>query len=274
MQGVSEADLQMGPGHYPGTPLPGYKGNVGIAGHRTTFGAPFFRLNELVPGDLIYLTDTSDSTWVYRVTHQWVVPPSDVGVLGPTNGAELTLTTCNPRFEATSRLVVRAVLTSELRPGTVSASLPKAGHAPGAPPSTAPLSSPTTGAPTRTASAGTVPPRTAPSRTVPAVTAPAVTAPARAHPAAPGKDAASLAPAGGGWWATLGWGGLALAVWVAARVSAARVARARQGAQRGAPGWRRGRHMGLLVLVAGALVCLVPLWFTFENAVRLLPANF
>ena len=63
----------MGPGHYPGTPLPGQPGNVGIAGHRTTFGAPFFRFNEMSRGDLLLLTDTSGTTWVYGVVRQWVV---------------------------------------------------------------------------------------------------------------------------------------------------------------------------------------------------------
>jgi len=70
VQGVNETDLQMGPGHYPGTPLPGQPGNVGIAEHRTTFGAPFSRLNELGKRDLIYLTDTTGTTWVYSVARQ------------------------------------------------------------------------------------------------------------------------------------------------------------------------------------------------------------
>ena len=118
VQGVSETDLQMGPGHYPGTPLPGQPGNVGIAGHRTTFGAPFFRLNEVSRGDLVLLTDTSGTTWVYDVVHQWVVDPSDTGVLDPTHASMLTLTTCNPRFEATSRLVVRAALLERVPRGS------------------------------------------------------------------------------------------------------------------------------------------------------------
>ena len=117
VQGVTETDLQMGPGHYPGTPLPGQAGNVGIAGHRTTFGAPFFRLNEISRGDRILLTDTSGTTWVYSVVKQWVVPPADTGVLDRTRVAMLTLTTCNPRFEATSRLVVRAALLERIPPG-------------------------------------------------------------------------------------------------------------------------------------------------------------
>ena len=118
VQGVDETDLQMGPGHYPGTPLPGQQGNVGIAGHRTTFGAPFFRLNEVAHGDLILLTDTSGTTWVYDVVRQWVVDPSDTAVLDPTHTATLTLTTCNPRFEATSRLVVRAALLKRVPAGS------------------------------------------------------------------------------------------------------------------------------------------------------------
>ena len=71
---------------------------------------PFFRLNEVHSGDLVYLTDTLGTTWVYTVVSQFVVAPSDVAVLDATKAPELTLTTCNPRFEATSRLIVRAVL--------------------------------------------------------------------------------------------------------------------------------------------------------------------
>ena len=53
VEGVSLADLKKGPGHYPETPLPGQEGNAAIAGHRTTYGAPFHRLDELKPGDEI-----------------------------------------------------------------------------------------------------------------------------------------------------------------------------------------------------------------------------
>ena len=58
VEGVGAAQLAEGPGHYPGTAQIGGRGNVGIAGHRTTYGAPFYDLNELQPGDLIYLTNT------------------------------------------------------------------------------------------------------------------------------------------------------------------------------------------------------------------------
>jgi sortase A len=108
VQGTAEQDLEQGPGHYLGTPLPGHYGNVGIAGHRTTYGAPFWNLNELTPGDGILFTEPSGVTYTYRVISEFVVLPSNTAVLDPMNGYYLTLTTCNPRFWATSRLVVRA----------------------------------------------------------------------------------------------------------------------------------------------------------------------
>jgi sortase A len=110
VQGVGEAQLAEGPGHYPGTATIGGAGNVGIAGHRTTYGAPFFNLNELRPGDLIYLTNTSGQSFTYRVTTHFIVAPNDSAVLDPTPVPTLTLTTCNPRFSATNRLVVQATL--------------------------------------------------------------------------------------------------------------------------------------------------------------------
>ena len=98
VQGVNEGDLQMGPGHYPGTPLPGQPGNVGIAGHRTTFGAPFFRLNEVSRGDLVLLTDTSGTTWVYDVVRQWVVDPGDTAVLDTTRAPDVDADDVQPAF--------------------------------------------------------------------------------------------------------------------------------------------------------------------------------
>ncbi|HET9690548.1 MAG TPA: class E sortase [Acidimicrobiales bacterium] len=111
VDGTTADDLTEGPGHYLGTPYPGQPGDVAIAGHRTTYGAPFYRLGALRPGDDIYLTDTSDRTYDYRVDGPaLVVAPSDVAVIGPTPDATLTLTTCNPPLSATSRLVVKARL--------------------------------------------------------------------------------------------------------------------------------------------------------------------
>jgi len=115
VQGTSEDDLRQGPGHYPGTPLPGEEGNAAIAGHRTTYGAPFYNLDELHPGDLIAIT-TVQGSFTYRVTGTLVVSPSDTAVVANTTSPELTLTTCNPRFSASQRLVVHAALTTPPAP--------------------------------------------------------------------------------------------------------------------------------------------------------------
>jgi len=109
VEGVGEAQLQQGPGHYPGTALPGQDGNVGIAGHRTTYGAPFYDLDQLQPGDPIYL-QVSAGIFQYTVTRSLVVSPSDTGVLAPEPLPMLTLTTCNPRYSSSTRLVVVALL--------------------------------------------------------------------------------------------------------------------------------------------------------------------
>jgi sortase A len=109
VQGTARDDLAKGPGHYPATPLPGQIGNAAIAGHRTTHSKPFYNLNELAPGDDI-IVQMSYGTFRYRVYQQLIVPPTDVSVVGPTKDAELTLTTCNPRYSARQRLVVKARL--------------------------------------------------------------------------------------------------------------------------------------------------------------------
>jgi sortase A len=111
VQGVGTDQLREGPGHYPGTPLPGQMGNVAIAGHRTTYASPFYNLNELQDGDPITI-QTVQGTFRYVVTQNMVVSPSDSAVLDDTPEAELTLTTCNPRYSATERLIVVAVLRS------------------------------------------------------------------------------------------------------------------------------------------------------------------
>ena len=112
VQGVSLGMLKRGPGHYPTTPLPGQPGNAAIAGHRTTYGAPFFRLNELDPGDPILVT-TRQGKFRYEVLEKRIVRPNETAVLTQTEDNRLTLTTCNPRFSAAQRLVVIAVLKGE-----------------------------------------------------------------------------------------------------------------------------------------------------------------
>jgi sortase A len=109
VEGTDAEQLRSGPGHYPGTPLPGEAGNVAIAGHRTTYLHPFFNLNELANGDAIDIL-TVQGLFVYKVTSNQAVSPSDVAVVAPTATPVLTLTTCNPRYSASQRLVVQAAL--------------------------------------------------------------------------------------------------------------------------------------------------------------------
>ncbi|MGH9278195.1 MAG: class E sortase [Acidimicrobiales bacterium] len=111
VEGVGVEDLKQGPGHYPETPMPGQKGNAAIAGHRTTYGAPFWSLDELAGGDQIFVT-TSSGRFQYDVTELLEVDPSAVHVLDPTGDDRLTLTTCHPRFSASERLIVVAKLMS------------------------------------------------------------------------------------------------------------------------------------------------------------------
>lgn len=116
VQGVTLKALAKGPGHYPETPLPGRGGNVAIAGHRTTHGAPFWGLGTLGRGDRITL-ETPTGRFVYRVEWVKVVRPDDWSILQPTAKPSLTLTTCNPWFSARERLVVRAVQIYGRTPG-------------------------------------------------------------------------------------------------------------------------------------------------------------
>ena len=108
VEGIAEEDLAKGPGHYPDTPMPGRGGNVAIAGHRTTHGAPFWSLDSLHEGDDITLI-TRKGRFVYRVRWVKVASPFADWVVGPTAQPSLTLTTCWPRFSASHRFVVRAV---------------------------------------------------------------------------------------------------------------------------------------------------------------------
>jgi sortase A len=112
VQGTTPAALRAGAGHYPKTPLPGEQGNVAIAGHRTTYGKPFNRLDEMKRGDRIVLT-TPIGRDVYEVSRApWVVEAHDWSAVRdyPRSGAWLTLTSCHPEGSADYRIVVRAEL--------------------------------------------------------------------------------------------------------------------------------------------------------------------
>lgn len=105
VEGVGVEALKAGPGHYPSTPLPGQPGNSAIAGHRTTYGAPFFRTDELEAGDVIEVT-TRQGEFTYHVREKRIVLPSQNEVLAPTEENLLTLTTCNPKYSAAQRLII------------------------------------------------------------------------------------------------------------------------------------------------------------------------
>jgi sortase A len=118
IEGVNVDDLRQGPGHYPTTQLPGHEGNSAIAGHRTTYGAPFGDLDQLENGDAIFFQYPHGDPFVYKVTEKRVVDPSEISVLDPLPDpnrpghdlATLTLTTCNPKYSAAERLIIRAEL--------------------------------------------------------------------------------------------------------------------------------------------------------------------
>src|SRR5260370_15764804 len=115
VEGVSVSDLKKGPGHYPETPMPGHIGNAAIAGHRTTYGAPFYKLDDLKTDDAILIT-TREGQFKYKVTQSKVVGPDDSSVLNPTADNRLTLTTCHPRFTASQRLGIIASLEGKADP--------------------------------------------------------------------------------------------------------------------------------------------------------------
>jgi sortase A len=133
VEGTQENQLQQGPGHYLGTSLPGQAGNAAIAGHRTTYGAPFYSLNALQPGDDIKI-ETSQGFYDYQVVTSHVVSPTNTTVLESSTTPMLTLTTCNPRYSAATRLVVVASLKTAL---TAVAAIPTT------PPGSTPTSAPT-----------------------------------------------------------------------------------------------------------------------------------
>jgi sortase A len=112
VQGTDYTSLKAGPGHYVDTADPwDGTGSVGIAGHRTTYLHPFFNLDQVVPGDTIELL-TGFGAYTYTVTKNFVLPEATAGVvLRQTSQPTLVLTTCNPRYASSQRLIVEADLT-------------------------------------------------------------------------------------------------------------------------------------------------------------------
>jgi sortase A len=109
VEGTATGDLSSGPGHYPGTPIPGEHGTVGIAGHRTTYGAWFRNINQLNPGDAIDIT-MGYGRFTYRVERTRIVPPTALWVTDRVGYDRLILSACHPLYSAAKRIVVFARL--------------------------------------------------------------------------------------------------------------------------------------------------------------------
>jgi sortase A len=107
--GTGASSLRLGPGHYPGTPLPGARGTVAIAGHRTTYGAPFRKLDRLARGDRVEL-EMPYGTFAYRVERRRIVPPTATWVTRRAAYDRLILSACHPLYSAAKRIVVFARL--------------------------------------------------------------------------------------------------------------------------------------------------------------------
>jgi len=105
VEGVTLDLLAQGPGHMPGTAMPGQVGNAVISGHRTTHGAPFFRLDALLPGNRITV-ETTLGEHVYEVVEVRIVAPDAIWVTRQVPGAWLTLTACHPLYRSIERIVV------------------------------------------------------------------------------------------------------------------------------------------------------------------------
>lgn len=108
--GVSLDVLDDGPGHWVGTSSPGEPGNMVIAGHRTTHGAPFGDLDRLVPGDMMYFTAGDGREVMYKVTETLIVNPEDIWITYETGEDIATLFACHPKGSARHRIVVRGSL--------------------------------------------------------------------------------------------------------------------------------------------------------------------
>ncbi|MFL5868924.1 MAG: class E sortase [Thermoleophilaceae bacterium] len=109
VQGDDTDSLRKGPGHYPDTPLPGKRGTVAIAGHRTTHGAPFRHIDSLKPGNRIILA-MPYGTFTYRVERTRIVDPNATWIKDKVSYNRLVLSACHPLYSAAQRIVVFARL--------------------------------------------------------------------------------------------------------------------------------------------------------------------
>jgi sortase A len=109
VEGTHASDLRKGPGHYEMTTLPGSGKTIAIAGHRTTFGAPFRHIDQLDRGDTITLT-LPYGEYRYRVFAHAIVDKADWSIIRPRRNETLALSACHPLYSAAQRWVVFARL--------------------------------------------------------------------------------------------------------------------------------------------------------------------
>lgn len=109
VEGTDGATLRKGPGHYPDTAFPGLRRTVAIAGHRTTYGAPFRAVDKLRPGDEIVVT-MPYGRFTYRVERTRIVPPTALWVTRDVGYDRLVLSACHPLYSAAERIIVFARL--------------------------------------------------------------------------------------------------------------------------------------------------------------------
>lgn len=135
MHGISLRNIDHGPSHWPGTPLPGEMGNTVFMGHRVTHSRPFRRIHELVPGDEIFF-DIGGVQTRYVMTGHEIVFPDRLDIVDPTPTPTATIFACHPPGSARQRYVVRAAL-APLEPAPAAEPAP-ADPAPAAEPAPAP----------------------------------------------------------------------------------------------------------------------------------------
>ena len=109
-EGIRLSTLDRGPGHWPGTAMPGQVGNVVVAGHRTSGHQVFRNIDVLVEGDEILFTETDGSVHRYRVTSSRIVVPTEVWIVDQTPAPTATLFACHPPGSVRERYVVFAEL--------------------------------------------------------------------------------------------------------------------------------------------------------------------
>lgn len=105
VEGTDPNTLEKGPGHYPETALPGQGKTIGVAGHRTTYGAPFHDIDKIVEGDEITI-EMPYATFTYAVEKIDIVAPTEIGIIDDIGRERLVLTACHPLYSAAERYAV------------------------------------------------------------------------------------------------------------------------------------------------------------------------